>query len=174
MVGLIAVGVWEQFSSTDEKVALEASEVAAVYRDLNAYPEPDRSRLQTDVREYTRYVIDKAWPLQRKEIIPQEGTDILWKFQNHLTSFQPTTSSASIIHAETLRSFNHLVELRRMRLHNVATGLPTAAWVVLVFAAGLTMSVSCFFETRSFNRHFWMVAIPRRLLRRLISLLVGL
>ena len=40
MVGLIAVGVWEQFSSTDEKVALEASEVAAVYRDLNAYPEP--------------------------------------------------------------------------------------------------------------------------------------
>ena len=174
MVGLIAVGVWEQFSSTDEKVALEASEVAAVYRDLNAYPEPDRSRLQADVREYTRYVIDKAWPLQRKEIIPPEGTDILWKFQNHLTSFQPTTSSASIIHAETLRSFNHLVELRRMRLHNVATGLPTAVWIVVVLGAVLTMSVSCFFKTRSFSVHFWMVAITSMLLGCIIWLLVVL
>ena len=60
MVGLIAVGVWEQYSSTDEKVDLEASEIAAVYRDLNAYPEPDRSRLQRDIREYTRSVLPAA------------------------------------------------------------------------------------------------------------------
>jgi Protein of unknown function (DUF4239) len=112
--------------------------------------------------------------LLRKEIIPQEGTDILWKFQNHLTSFQPTTSSASIIHAETLRSFNHLVELRRMRLHNVATGLPTAVWIVVVLGAVLTMSVSWFFKTRSFSVHFWMVAITSMLLGCIIWLLVVL
>jgi hypothetical protein len=130
--------------------------------------------LQTDIREYTRYVIDKAWPLMQKEVIPREGTDILWKFQNHLISFQPKTSSASIIHAETLRAFNHLVELRRMRLHNVASGLPTAVWIVVALGAVLTMSVGCFFKTRNFSVHFWMVTITSMLLGSIIWLLVVL
>jgi len=46
MVGLIAVGVWQQFSSTDEKVALEASALAALYRDVSGYPEPARSGVE--------------------------------------------------------------------------------------------------------------------------------
>jgi hypothetical protein len=66
MVGLIAVGVWEQFTSTDEKVALEASALASLYHDVSAYPEPDRSRLQADLREYTRNVIDKQLAFTEK------------------------------------------------------------------------------------------------------------
>lgn len=172
MVGLIAVGVWEQFSSTDEKVALEASALAALYRDVSAYPEPDRSRLQSDLREYARYVIDKAWPLQQKGILPKEGTEILWNFQNHLTSFQPGMFSESILHAEALRAFNHLVELRRMRLHNVQTGLPVAVWVVVALGAVLTLSVAWFFKCRTFSVHFWMVTITATLLGSIIWLLV--
>lgn len=174
MVGLIAVGVWEQFSSADEKVALEASAVAAVYRDISAYPEPDRARLQTDLVKYTRNVIDEAWPQQQKGIIPTKGTDILTKFQHHLSWFQPVTPSQNILHAETLRAFNHLVELRRMRLHNVDTGLPAAVWVVVALGAVLTTSVSWFFNTRSFIVHFWMVSITSLLLGCIIWLLVVL
>src|SRR5262249_59647986 len=77
MVGLIAVGVWEQFSSTDEKVALEAAAVAAVYRDVSAYPEPDRSRLQADMAKYVRSVIDDAWPLQERVYNRHEDTQSL-------------------------------------------------------------------------------------------------
>jgi len=36
MAGLIAVGIWEQFSSADEKVAEEAAALASVYRDTGA------------------------------------------------------------------------------------------------------------------------------------------
>lgn len=172
MVGLIAVGVWEQFSSTDEKVALEASALAAVYRDVSAYPEPDRSRLQADLIKYTRTVIDQVWPLQQKGIISTEGTDILTKFQHHLTWFQPGTLPQSIIHAEALRAFNHLVELRQMRVHNVETGLPAAVWIVVGLGAVLTMSVSWFFKTQTFSVHFWMVTLTSTLLGCIIWLLV--
>ena len=172
MVGLIAVGVWEQFSSTDEKVALEAAAVAAVYRDISAYPEPDRSRLQADLAKYVRSVIDDVWPIQQKGIIPQEDTQILWRFQHHLTWFQPSTASQGIMHTETLRTYNHLVELRRMRLHSVATGLPSAVWVVVGLGAVLTMCVAWFFKTENFSVHFWMVTLTALLLGSIIWLLV--
>lgn len=174
MVGLIAVGIWEQYSATDEKVALEASALAALYRDVGAYPEPARSHLQADLRHYTRNVIDVSWPLQRRRIIPWETNEILWKFQADLASFEPSGSSEGILHEEAMRTYNNLVELRRMRLHSVESGLPSVVWVVVVLGAVITLSVSWFFKTASFTVHFWMVTLDAALLGLIIWLLVVL
>ena len=172
MVGLIAVGIWEQFSSADEKVAEEAAALASVYRDTSAYPESIRGRLQTDMREYAQYTIEGAWPLQRKGIIPAEGPGTLWNFQKDLKSFEPTNASESVLHAETLRALNHLVELRRIRLHTVTTGLPAVVWIVVALGAVLTLSVCWFFKTLNLSVHFWMVTITSVLLGSIIWLLV--
>ena len=174
MVGLIAVGIWEQFSSADEKVAEEAAALASVYRDTSAYPESIRAQLQTDMREYAQYTIEGAWPLQRKGIIPAEGQGTLWNFQKDLKSFEPSNPSESVLHAETLRALNHLVELRRMRLHSVTTGLPTVVWIVVALGAALTLSVCWFFRTLNLSVHFWMVTITSTLLGSIIWLLVVL
>jgi branched-chain amino acid transport system substrate-binding protein len=174
MVGLIAVGIWEQFSSADEKVAEEAAALASVYRDTGAYPESIRARLQTDMREYAKYTIEGAWPLQRKGIIPAEGQGTLWNFQKDLKSFEPGNTSETVLHAETLRALNHLVELRRLRLHSVTTGLPSVVWIVVALGAALTLSVCWFFRTRNLSVHFWMVSITSTLLGSIIWLLVVL
>jgi hypothetical protein len=89
-----------------------------LYRDVSAYPEPDRSRLQADLREYTRNVIDNSWPLQRKQIIPKETNDALGV---------DAGLEGSQVGLKLPEDFNHMVELRCMRLHNVQTGLPGTA-----------------------------------------------
>jgi hypothetical protein len=172
MVGLIAVGVWQQFSSTDEKVALEASSLAAVYRDVSAYPEPVRTRLRADLRTYTLDVIYQSWPLQRRRIIPTHTNEDLWRIQGDLTAFKPPTYAAGIIQAESLTAFNRLVELRRMRLHDVESGLPSAVWVVVALGAVITLALGWFFQTVSFAVHFWMVTLLAALLGSIIWLLV--
>jgi hypothetical protein len=166
------VGVWEQFSSTDEKVALEASQLAALYRDVSAFPEPQRSRLQNDLKAYTRSVIYKSWPLQRRGILPNETNEILWRVQSDLLAFQPGTFGGLTLHTEAFRAYNNLVELRRMRLHSVGSGLPPAVWVVVAVGAAITLSVACFFETVSFLTHFWMVTLTASLLGLIIWLLI--
>jgi hypothetical protein len=172
MVGLIAVGVWEQFSSTDDRVAQEASQLAALYRDVSAFPEPQRSRLQNDLRAYTRSVIYKSWPLQRRGIIPTDTNEILWRVQSNLLAFQPGTFGGLALQSETLHAYNSLVELRRMRQHSIGSGLPAAVWVVVILGAAITLSVACFFETVSFMTHFWMVALTASLLGLIIWLLI--
>jgi hypothetical protein len=172
MVGLIAVGVWQQYSAADDKVSLEAASLAALYRDVSAFPEPNRTQLQADLREYTLNVIQKSWPLQRKRIIPTETNAVLWRFQDHLLAFQPTTNAQNIILAESFRTYNTLVELRRARQHSVQGGLPAVVWIVIVVGAVITLSVGWFFETTTFAVHFWMVTLAASLLGLIVWLLV--
>jgi hypothetical protein len=67
----------------DKPVALEATAWASLYRDVSSYPEPNRTELH-DLREYTRYVIEEAWPLQRKGIVPAGRIDRITAFRARL------------------------------------------------------------------------------------------
>jgi hypothetical protein len=66
LVGLLAVAAYQNFSSVADIFNKEASSLGALYRDLEGYPEPTKGRLQNELRDYTRNVIDKSWPLQRQ------------------------------------------------------------------------------------------------------------
>jgi hypothetical protein len=80
-LGLLAIGTWEAYSDVDTKVDEEASALAALYRDVSNFPDPKRAELQADLREYARQVIDVAWPLQRRGIVPQNAGKIVGAFR---------------------------------------------------------------------------------------------
>ena len=88
MLGLIAIGVWEGYDGARSAVGMEAGALAALYRDVSGYPEPERSALQADLREYTRYEIDVAWQAYRKGIITPGGIDAYGVFR---TSCRPSS-----------------------------------------------------------------------------------
>ena len=73
LLGLLAVATYQNHTDVEKAVSSEASSLAALYRDVTAYPEPQRTELKTLVREYTRYVIEEAWPLQRQGLVPPGG-----------------------------------------------------------------------------------------------------
>jgi len=135
LLGLLAVASYQNFSSVSDIVTKEASMIAALYRDLSGYPQPIRGLLQDELRDYTRSVIDESWPLQRKGIVPSVGTEQVTRLFDELLKFQPTEKREEILFAETLRQFNNFVEVRRLRLANVNTGLPSVLWWVVAIGA---------------------------------------
>ena len=171
MLGLIAVGVWEDFNSARTAVALEAGAVAALYRDVSGYPEPQRSALQADLREYTRYEIDEAWALHRKGIISHGGMDRLWRFQDKLQAFAPQTAGQTALQSQTLRAYDDLVEKRSLRLDSITSHLPAPLWRFVVVGAVLSFAVSWFLQPKSFSMHLWMTAFFAVLLGLEIHLL---
>ena len=46
LMGLVAVSAWEMHENAETMVAREAAAVAALYRDVSVYPEPERTQLQ--------------------------------------------------------------------------------------------------------------------------------
>jgi len=165
-VALIAVAVWESYSEVSRVVSLEATAIASIYRDADGYPEPDRGRLQQALRDYTRQIIDEAWPIQRRGRIPARGVAMMDAFESELYSFIPATDAQRILHAETLRAYDNLIEARRLRLHGVEERLPTALWGVILLGAALGLMASYFFRVESARLHYAMVG--------LLAMLMGL
>ena len=173
-LGLLAVGTWEAYSEVDTKVDEEASALAALYRNVSSFPDPKSAELQADLREYARQVIDVAWPLQRRGIVPQSSAEALMAIQTHLASFEPVTEGQKTLHGEAYREFDRVVELRRIRLRSVLAGLPAALWSVMLVGAFISIALTWFFDMKSRNMHFWMTVMFSGLLGTLIFLLAAM
>jgi hypothetical protein len=131
LLGMLAIATYQALSDAEKTVVNETAALTSLYRGVSSYPEPSRSELQNMLGEYTRYVIEEAWPLQRKGIIPPGGSDRVTAFQVKLLAFEPQTKGQEALHAEVLRQFDTLVSARRLRLYSVQSGLPAIMWYTI-------------------------------------------
>src|SRR3954468_15466365 len=149
IAALTAVGVWQKYSEVSQIVSSEASAIAGLWRNLAGYPQQERDEMRDVLRGYTEQVIHEAWPQQRRGQIPGEGVEWMDRVQSQLLSFQPTTDSQKIVHAETFRLYNNLVQQRRQRLDSVHAGLPGVLWVVLLPGAMVVLIPFLFFHVEN-------------------------
>jgi hypothetical protein len=147
-VALIAVSVWQTYADAARITSEEATAVGVLYRDVSSYPEPARSRLQNNLRDYLDYVIHQAWPLQQRGQVPSGGVEQANRFQAGLAAFEPATEGQKLLHGETLRAYSHLIEARRLRLDAVLSGLPGVLWCVIIVGAIVSLSSTFFFQVK--------------------------
>jgi hypothetical protein len=173
-VALIAVTVFETYADTRKVVTGEATALNALYRDVSSYPEVIRHSLQKELRDYTDQIINQAWPLQRQGHVPSAGIEYMTRFQAALDTFEPATDGQKILHGETLRAYNVLIEARRQRLDAVGTGLPGVMWAVVLVGAVIGLSASFFFRVADARLHAIEVGLLSLFVGLLIFMIVAL
>jgi hypothetical protein len=142
MAGLMSVAVWGNYASVQDLVSQEASSIAALYRDVTSLPEPTRTGLQQQLREYNAFIIEQTWPAQRRGLILDEATRKVNAFADSLFAFNPATLGEQARYAETLRQFNHMIELRRKRISSLESALPPVMWGIMLIGAMLSVTVT--------------------------------
>ena len=173
-VGLIAVGVWNTNSNASELVSREAASISTLFRDVSGYPSPLREELRQKVREYTVFVIEEAWPAQRRgegQMI-DGGTRILDDFQHKLHAFQPANTAQSALHSEVLRAYNHLLEYRRLRIDAVGGGLSKVMWAVIWVGAAISIGIAYFFNIPDVKLHAILVVLMGGFLAMVLFMIV--
>ena len=163
--GMIAVGVWTTYRNIENVVSAEATAIGCLYRDVTGYPEPARIELQQEIRNYVDFILNKAWPLQRRGLPTDEATRLLTKLESDLVAFEPTTSGQQILHAQVLHQYNDVAGLRRQRLHAIGSGLPSVMWSVVLIGALLTITVTYLLDINR-RLHFIMTVF--------LSMFIGL
>jgi hypothetical protein len=129
LLGLLAVGTYQNHAHAEKAVVTEAAGLAVLYRDVSGYPEPYRTDLRTLVRDYARSTIDDAWPQQCQGILPLSGAlNPVVEIYTRMTQFEPQTKGQEAIHETTLRQFDNFLESRRERLYSVTSGMPRVMW----------------------------------------------
>lgn len=173
-VGLIAVGVWNTNSNASELVSREAASISALFRDVSGYPSPLREELRHEVRRYTVFLIDEAWPAQRKgqgQMI-DGGTRILDEFQEKLHAFQPANAAQSALHSEVLRAYNTLLEYRRLRIDAVGNGLSNVMWAVIWVGAAISVGIAYFFNIPDVKLHAILISLMGGFLAMVLFMIV--
>lgn len=160
-LSLIAVATWENYTEVDATVSTEAAVLASFYRDLDGYPGPLRDRLESMVREYTHTVIDVEWPAHKRGLALEAGDAFLDRLENLLMDFEPTKEREKICHAEVLRSWDTLLDQRRLRLQAVTTGLPAALWAVVLIGALINGLLTYLFWVENYWLHAGLIVLWR-------------
>lgn len=169
-LGLIAIGAWENFNSVDGNVSQEAAQVSSLYQNIKSVPPPLRDTLQAELKEYVRYTIEEAWPLQQKGIVPHGGTARLTRFQNSLMQFAPTTKGENFVFDNCVQQLTKVAELRRYRLQNVTQGFPASVWMVIMIGCLINIVILWLFKTDSLRVHITVIVLFSALLGLLVFL----
>jgi len=173
LLGLLAVAAYQNFSQVELVVTQEAASLAALYEDASAYPDPVGENLRLLLRDYCRYVIKYAWPLQRKGIVPVQGGIALRAFMERLTAFEPRTKAEELLVAETLRQYNRLQEYRQMRRYSTAAGIPAVMWYVVVVGSIINIALVWLFDMKLIS-HFFLGGLLAFFLATLVFLITAL
>ena len=169
-----AVQVWEGYEKVKEITEHEASTLAAFYRDVSEYPEPARSALREQIREYTDMVIHNSWPQQRQGRIPVEGVKYLDQVQTTLVRFEPTTEAQKGLAIETLAAYDRMVEAHRMRLDSVERKLPGILWIVILLGAFISLVSSFYFPVHDARVHRVQVGLLAGFIGLVIFMMLAL
>jgi hypothetical protein len=174
VLALIAVNVFETYSESSKIVSTEATALAMLYRDVSSYPDPKRSELQAWLKDYMEDLIHVAWPLQRAGKIPEGGVQRIDRVQAALAGFEPVGEAQSILHAETWRAYNRVIEARRARLDEVKTGLPGVMWLVVILGAAISLFSAFFFHVPDVKLHATLVLLLATFIATVIFVILAM
>ena len=142
--GLTAVAVWGNTVDAADNVGHEAAAITVLFHDLAGYPQPLRDKARNALVDYTRYVIDREWPLHQRGQAPSSMLQTISDVQRELFAYEPATEGQKILHARALDAYNRVIEARRLRLQAVGeTALPGELWVTVILLGAIAIS-SCF------------------------------
>lgn len=173
-LGLIAVAVWESFDKIQDIVSTEASVIISVYNDVRRLPEPHRGTLVAQLKNYTRYTIDEAWPEQKQGKISKGGIERLQNFYRTLLTFEPSNTSQEILLDGAIKNTNQLMTLLESRIDRVKDGLPSAVWYVILFGAFINIAITWCFKADKFKIYLFAVVLYAGMLGALIFLIAAM
>jgi len=148
LLGLLAVAAYQNYSEVDKTANREAGLLRSIYRSIIDYPEPLRSDTLPLIREYTRYIVEDAWPQQRRGIISRDGIERMNAIQEKLFAFEPTTKAQEVVHFHTMEQYFAMAEVRRARIQNVDAGVPYIMWYVVGIGLLITMMLIWMLDMR--------------------------
>jgi hypothetical protein len=139
LLGLLTIATFQSTKDLVDTIGRESSNLSTLYRTADGYPDPIRSELKSQLRDYTRYVIDKDWPAHARGLVLMGGEHRLHVIRQTLLSFEPTTKTQELMHNEMLRYFNAMTVSREQRLAAVTAAIPGVFWYIVVMGALITI-----------------------------------
>src|SRR4029077_10374494 len=122
----------------------EAGILGDLMRDAGLFPDPERTELRNELREYGQAVIDEEWLGMANGQSSSHVWDVLNRLFGSFSRLKPATPRETNFHSEMLTRLNELSDHRRLRLLSADSKVPPLLWAVLIAGALITVGFSYF------------------------------
>ena len=150
MLAFAAVQVWDDYGQAEKAVALEASSISQLYRDLSVYGD-DARPARAMVRTYVQDILTDEWPkLEHGQAGAKTAQGLILVF-NEVGKIQPQTSREGVVYGEIFKNLNEVVGYRRARLITARSELPGLFWAVVLAGSAVIVAFTFVFPVTRTN-----------------------
>jgi hypothetical protein len=135
LISLLTVAAYQNRGAVQTAILDEAAAVSGLYADMDTYPEPLRSEMQTLLRDYVQFTIHKDWPAHQRGEIMNGGAHRADAMRQRLAGYQPATDGQRVVHASVIEAFRDFANFRQSRLNGVDTRIPDVLWYAVFVGA---------------------------------------
>ena len=121
LLAFVVIVVWQSEDKAAERTALEAGILGDLMRDAGLFPDPGRTELRNELREYGQAVINEEWPAMANGGSSPHVWDVLNRLFESFSRLKPAAPWEVNIHSEMLTRLNDLSDHRRLRLHSAVS-----------------------------------------------------
>jgi uncharacterized membrane protein YjfL (UPF0719 family) len=136
LIGFVTVVVWEQYNTTRDRAAAEASYAASVWHDAVGLDPGARSAVRKDMLAYVNLMIDAEWPQMRSGGFSPRGGALIMDATTRVGTMKADDNTKSNAQAATLQLLNGLHTERDQRLE--ASESPAVSgfmWSIMLLGA---------------------------------------
>ncbi|MEI7743198.1 MAG: DUF4239 domain-containing protein [Chloroflexota bacterium] len=173
LLAFIVFATWETYSRAEQSVVMEAATAVQAYRDIQAFPEPQRSTAQAEMHTYLEKVMATEWE-SHGLLKVHDTADLLNPLWATYRSITPEVAPATLDLAAA-EDHLHQLELQRHLRHLAGEStLPWVFWPLLVIGASMLVVFSWFFKHASLRAQGTMTAFSSAMLIGVLLLIFSL
>jgi hypothetical protein len=148
ILGFATVVTWEKFRDAEAAVQEEAGAVTALDRLANGLEQPSAQKIQAQLHNYVRGVIDDDWPAMNDGHYSHKVTQELDGLYGAVIAHEMHPGEQSIV-SEMFYQLDQVTLARRARLGAAEGIIPSVIWGILIGGALVTVLFTFFFGSAS-------------------------
>ena len=154
LLAFIVVIVWGQYSTTGDRVLLEASKIFNVYRTSVPFPDSVGGPIRKNIAEYIKSLHENEWPAMEGDslsTVTKRRYGQLWK---SVYSVHPQDDYEKIWYQSMVEAINQFGDARLLRISDIQTSIPNLMWDLLIFGGVITLLFASLLKGGDDRIHF--------------------
>lgn len=158
LLAFLTVIVWEHFAQAEERAQEEVNAATAVWRFVPLLPAREAREITDDLGRYTAVVVNDEWPKMRSGKSSIEAQRLIIRLIADAASAPANGAQQSNLQNHLLDRVQTMADLRRHRINDSRSGIPTVLWVGLLTGAATLIGFLYLFVVKNFTAQLLMTA----------------
>ncbi len=173
-LGLMVVNVQSGYTEVESVVMQEANQVEDIYIDATGLTGPGGERIQLMAERYINDVFQEWDSIADQAESDFPSHDSIQALSLAVLAYNPGSEKELVIYGEIFSGLNHLLDLRRERLHLGRDGVGPITWVIVALGGLITVGMSWFYETKDSRTHYGLVGMMSVMFSLMIFLIIAM